>query len=530
MYQDRQSARRWTGGPLVRALFRFTLALGAISPTTGAHAADSAATTLLRQALAAQGGEAKLRAITVLRWSAVGYRNMLEQSERPEGPFIVEHQTVAEIHDHGAGRLRSVTDSAIYPVAKFSAGFVADKSAAVRLSGEARSPGSAEMVALVRETLALSPERLLLTALDAPDAHIEPGTVLQSTPQDVVAFSLDGAPVRLYLNRYTHLPTVTDYAGPLARSGYWRFLGDVTMRTSYGFWWIAKGGVRMPMHWDVARNGLPESSYAIHDLGIDGPVPEAALAISPAERAAFAALSPPVGLDALPLGSPRQPPVDLAPGLTLIPGSWNVTLVRQDDGVVIIEAPISSGYSAKAIAEARRRFPGVPIKAVVTTSDSWPHIAGIREYAAQGIAIYHLDANGPILKRLLAAPYASRPDALERAGKKARAGLLHPVSGAATLGSGPNRIMLYPIRGETSERQLMVYFPGQRLLYGSDPFQRGADGSFSFPQAVTELTDAAARERLTPDRFFMMHIGPTPWAELTKAVAEAGQRDTPTGM
>ena len=30
-----------------------------------------------------------------------------------------------------------------------------------------------------------------------------------------------------------------------------------------------------------------------------------------------------------------------------IPGAWNVTLVRQTDGIVVVEAPISSGYSVR---------------------------------------------------------------------------------------------------------------------------------------------------------------------------------------
>jgi hypothetical protein len=58
-------------------------------------------------------------------------------------------------------------------------------------------------------------ERLLLTALDASDVHTEPDIVLQSVPQNVVAFTLDGAPVQVFLNAYTHLPTAMDYSGPL---------------------------------------------------------------------------------------------------------------------------------------------------------------------------------------------------------------------------------------------------------------------------------------------------------------------------
>jgi hypothetical protein len=80
---------------------------------------------------------------------------------------------------------------------------------------------------------------------------------------------------------------------------------------------------------------------------------------------------------------------------------------------------------------------------------------------------------------------------------------------------------LYPIHGETSERQMMAYFPEHKLLYGSDPFQKQEDGTFFYPQTVYELQSAVAREHLAVERFFMMHVGLTPWAEAVKAVHEA---------
>jgi hypothetical protein len=41
--------------------------------------------------------------------------------------------------------------------------------------------------------------------------------------------------------------------------------------------------------------------------------------------------------------------------------------------------------------------------------------------------------------------------------------------------------------------------------------------------------DAVKREHLQVDRFFMMHIGPTPWSELGKAVSAAELQDSPDG-
>jgi hypothetical protein len=76
---------------------------------------------------------------------------------------------------------------------------------------------------------------------------------------------------------------------------------------------------------------------------------------------------------------------------------------------------------------------------------------------------------------------------------------------------------------------MMVYFPELHLLYGSDPFQQLPDGSYFYPQTVTELQSAVAREHLTPDRFFMMHVGSTPWTDLQKAVKAAEDKNTPDG-
>src|SRR5262249_48765856 len=148
-----------------------------------------------------------------------------------------------------------------------------------------------------------------------------------------------------------------------------------------------------------------------------------------------------------------------------VPGSWDVVEVKQDDGIVILEGPLSSDYSARAIDDARQRFGSAPIKAVISTSDAWPHIGGMREYVARRIPIYALDLNVPILTRLFAAKYESFPDALA---KTPRRPALHVVSGKTVVGSGANRLEIHPYRTASGERQMMVYWPEHQLLYTSD--------------------------------------------------------------
>ena len=196
------------------------IVVGLLLVPTCIYGADRKSTALLHQAMKAQGGEQTLRSLKSVQWESFGYRNELEESERPEGPYITEFDTLVEIHDFAGNRYRSVTDGVVYPVFKSSSGSVVDGNVVMRVSGTTKSAGTPQQLEVIREREALSPERLLLTALDASDAHTEPDTVLQSVPQNVVAFNLDDAPVRIYLNAFTHLPTAVDYSGPLARSGF----------------------------------------------------------------------------------------------------------------------------------------------------------------------------------------------------------------------------------------------------------------------------------------------------------------------
>lgn len=500
-----------TSYALAPGILAFVLALA--QPAWAA--AGPAASSVLRAAIDAQGGEAALRAIRTLRVVTDGYRNMLEQSERPEGPFIVEFQRTTVEHDAANHRWRRRVESSIPPFADFTTEIVVDNGAVMRIAGASRGPGNAAMLAEVGETIALAPELLLLTALAADDARLGTPASLQSVPQDVVEFTLDDAPATLFLNRYTHLPTAVDYAGPAARAGYWQFAGDTPMRIYFSSWKLGEGGVRLPMQWDIERDGVHEATHMVRTLSVNPPLADG-LRVPDMVRAQYLAQTGATS------GRRIGTPVDLAPGITFVPGAWNVAVVRQDDGLVILDAPISPAYSEQVIAEAERRYPGAPIKAVVSTSDAWPHVAGLRAYVARGIPVYALDLNRPALQRLIDARFDSRPDAL---GAAPRAGEIRTVSDAVEIGAGTNRIRLVPLRGETSERQLMAYFPETRLLYGSDVFQAGEGGAPSNPQAASELIDAVARAHLRPGRYFMMHIDVAPWPDLL-----ARMRTSPGGF
>lgn len=486
-------------------------------PTDGrkSKAADEKAVRLVRAALEAMGGEGKIRALTSVKIEGIGHTYAVEQSERPEGPFIVAYQQIKEFRDLNGRRLRQTVEAKQGQSPNWFATnrIISDGTVASEINGRV-FPGNIVQLEDAKKQFALAPERVFLTALEAADLKLDKDAMMQSVPQRVIKFTWEKVPVTIYLNANTNLPTAVETLTASPYEHFWSIWGDFTTRTLYTYWTLEKGGVRYPHQWDVEKNNYPLESFTVTDLKLNEPVTDDLFKVSDEAKKAFAANSP-VKIDDLPLGLPNNPAAEIAPGIIKVPGRWDIAYVRQSDGIVIIESPISSGYSVKVLEEAKRRFPNEKIKAVVTTSDAFPHFGGVREYAAQNIPIYALDANRPIIERVLAAPHKFYPDNLEKNPRKAN---LKIVSAKTILGSGANRLEIYPFRTETGERMLMIYFPEHKLLYSSDLIQPARRGGFFSPQYLSEAIDAAKRENLTVENVFGMHLNKTAWSDVGKFV------------
>jgi len=318
--------------------------------------------------------------------------------------------------------------------------------------------------------------------------------------------------VRLLLDAGDGLPTAIEIVADDSY-GIW---GRVKETTYYSLWTLLPGGVRYPLQFDRDWNGVPKSSSTIMKIAVNPAFEEASFAIPAETKKAFVSLPSVYGIPALTFDPARR--ADVAPGIVQYAGSWNVGVVQQPDGLVILEAPVGSRYSGEVLDELSKRYPGQKIKALVTTSDAWPHIGGVREYVARGIAVYALDLNRPILERLLKADYSGRPDLLARAPKTPRFTF---VSAKTSLGSGDTRFDLYPVRGENGERMMVAYFPALKLLYTSDNVQPQRGGGFFMPEYLLEVRDVVRREHLEVEKIFGFHAPLTPWSAIEAAISAA---------
>lgn len=481
---------------------------------------NSGASDILRRSIDAVGGEETLRSIHTVSFKAIGHRNALEQSIRPEGPWFVDYQQIQETRDFDQNRLRDDIESRGYygewwRTAEWQKNSVIISdgvSAQIGPDGKL-SPGRSAVVQDAQESLAFGPERLLFNALLSKDLHREPDVTLHGYQHHALSFHLNGTAVRILFSPTNYYPAVIELRRSRPYNTFWSSWGDITTRISWDLWVLEANGVHYPHQWTYESNGLPEKMLFIQDVTFNSNLSAATFDIptdikTVAEKRRRA-------VEEIPFGLPDSPAREVTMGLWQVPGAWNVEEVHQADGIVLIEGPLSNSYSAHAIEDAEKRFAPLKVKAVITTSDSWPHIGGMREYMARGIEIYVLDLNRPILERLAAAPHESQPDDLARAPRKAK---FHVITTRTVVGSGATRMEIIPLRTISGERQMIVYFPESRTLYTSDLFAKLPDGSFWLPQFLQELKSVVDQEHLEVNTIFGMHYEPTPWTDFLRSL------------
>jgi hypothetical protein len=477
---------------------------------------------ILAAAMAAMGGSDKLLAVHTVAETFVGTRAMVEQSERPTGPYYVDHLRTNESVDLDGARVRDASEDSGYAgptwwltqSKPYASDILVDRGIAGIYDGKAWSYAGGSPLQFAQERTLFGPERVLFTAGRAPDLRALPDVTLHGSPYHVVAFSVDGTPCKLTVNARTNLPWSIQWTRAYPYYIFYNAWGDVTTTLEFNEWSLEPNGLHYPREWTYERVGLRDRQLSIIALTFNA-VANADLTLPADLVAAHAGKVRAIDAIAFPSTTLKE----LAPGVTLASGSWNVGFIRQDDGVVVLEAPISSAYAKRAFAFARSHF-GLPVKAVITTSDSWPHLAGVRQAVAEGIPVYALDLNRPILERQLSAPHTQRPDDLARDPRVPR---FHWVSAPLDLGTGANRLRIVPYRTATAERQMLVYLPQSHLLYTSDlfaPDDVAGDGTIRTwftPQYLDEAISVVDRECFDPVTIWGMHYGPVPYATIRSA-------------
>ena len=456
---------------------------------------------LVDSAIAAMQRTTQLRDVRAVRVTGIQHEFMFGNAERAEGPWRVFYSQFTELRNMDAPAFRR-TERTITPAGVMSPDRVtvlADSVMANRVGPrEIGSSHAAYEDAIDR--IDGSPERALRLASASLSLRSDGTTTRFGLVFDKVSFPWRNGRMALEINRETHLPNAVVIVREYPDNFRWAPFGVITMRAEYVDWTVTPSGAYWPMQAKISLNGEPIRDITYASVALETTAaPSDSFAVSDSARSQYAANSQ-LNFSKFKFGA-RGQPTELVPGVVRVPDQWVMTMVKQSDGVVIFESHISAQYLGDVIREANRRWPGAPVKAIVLSSDPWAHLGGFREAVHRGIPIYVNARSVPFLTKLAGSAHPK----------------FMPVRGKTVIGTGDNRIELYPVGGPYAERMTMAYFPQHRLLYGADlVFQnRGPDGRPTSGFLATEVVDlrrAVEREGLAVDRVFcVQNYGPFPW-------------------
>ncbi len=471
--------------------------IGLAAGRTAESAADPRA--LIEAGAHAMGGLDLLRRLPAVRVEETGHEYMISTPTSPDGPRRMALQTFTEIRNRSLDAIRW-SQVLRYPMRPevFNRTIVATATAGATMSGPRVAPDSPAGWRAARGEVELAPERILLTALAAAQLTLEPAIVVAGDSASVVRFPYREGSVELALDRRSHLPIRVMLTYSPADDPFMHMLGDATLETTWTAWAVDSSGLWYPRQRSVTLNGEPYREYVVTSFELPAAAPPDSFAIPDTVAARFSpSRSGP--------RSVRLSPRPLGRNAVLYLGGYQAFAVKQDDGVVVVEAPESAEKSRAVLRDLAERWPTVPVKALIATSPMWMHLGGVREYVARRIPIYASRGTAEVVRRLVAAPHRLSPDSLSRAPRSLR---LHVVGGRLELGRRADRLEVRPADGPHGAAMLLVRLPALRLLYASDiPVPDAFEPNFKAAYRA-ELLRTVDGLSAAIDSVFGLHVAP----------------------
>ncbi len=482
---------------LFAILFTSTLSIVAAQSTQ----VDSP-TSVLNRVLIALGTDQKISAIKNIQLSGYGHRNLLEQSERYQGPYIPAQITFKLSLDFEDTVGLFEQKEKMYTFQSNTRYVMDGEKIAMKMRGKTFACPQDQ---LIMDDLHLNPLRMVQKALYSQTLKSVSDTIVQNSVHHRVQFLWKSFPVRISINSNTDLPTMVEIQKPYS-DNYLEVWGDIKKVILYSFWDVFDNGVKYPRQKDIYFNGNLWESTLITDLKYNQPIGIDSLRIPSETKNDIANISKKNRMIIQKMMDAKK---EIAPGIWLIPGFCNTTFMQQNDQITIIESPNTSLNMEMIFDQAALLFPKGTIKQIVTTSDAWLHLGGIRA-SVNRATVLALKENKEIIETLLKANHATVTDAWQTNVKKKS--VIKYIDKRTGIGNGVNRMELIPYRTESGEHMMMVYFPEYKLVYASDLLQ---PGNWQREYSL-EVIKTIKREKIVVENIYAMHMEPISYAELLK--------------
>jgi glyoxylase-like metal-dependent hydrolase (beta-lactamase superfamily II) len=505
--------------------FVFAVAVGLAAGCATPLYAQSGPNDLVKQAVAAAGGEPALRALKTLRVHGNARFWEPDQSLVPNGPALQTGDSKFTMTwDFPGGATRTDWDRTFIgrPPQKYSEvvspklGFVIDDKGAHAMSGIRHA-------AQLRELLRLTP-LLLLKMLDAPgDVAFEGGLKLSAAVLPAVTFKDGNTTFHVLFNKITKLPAaVRSYDEDSMR-------GSAVYDVVYENWRPMPGGAMLPyfVTYTLADNAI--CRVTVTEVTPNPQIDSEAFAVGADVKAAFKPATGTVPyqwvirrlnigrfLDSDDIFVPHGGGLkftELAPNVQHITGgSHNSLVVAMKDGAVVFEAPTGDGQARWTIDAVRAKL-GKPVKTLVLTHHHSDHTAGVRTYMAERVPVLV-----PVPDRkyftLMALTQRPVPDDLE---KKKISPDVSEIKDEMEIKDDGVSIHLYRIANPHADGMLIAHIMPANIVWVTDLWSPGED-TVKTPGA-NALHEALKKHGITGATIAGGHGGTAPQAELEKIFA-----------
>jgi glyoxylase-like metal-dependent hydrolase (beta-lactamase superfamily II) len=420
--------------------------------TSGSLRSYTEARRVLDAGIEALGGREALQKVAdlSLKWKGTNYAR--NQSESPDAAYFKSDIEGSMLFDVKSNRV-VFEQSSTLPGFKFHGRQIIkdDKGFILDLEAKTITPlTNPNFIPTV--TRSRIPHTLLLTALDR-------ATTLRSLGQDdydgkkqnVIVFAIpDGTELTLYFNAQTNLLTKYENLDTDA------LVGDITQEFIFPDY-RSVGEVKIPTGRIIKRAG-----EVVQDIKYT----DAQLNTHPAESV----FERPTGFEELPGTTPKPTVTELAKDVYLlqdIANGYNVLFVAFKDHILVVEAPVSSATSQKAISKIKETVPNKPIKYLVLTHYHDDHAGGARGYMAEGATLVTTPGNKGYFEKMAQARRTIDPDALS---KNPRPPVIETIQDKKRVFSDDQHtVELYDIGpGPHTKEMLIVYLPKEKILFQGD--------------------------------------------------------------
>ncbi len=438
-------------------------------------------------AVAAIGGRDTLLELKSQKIVSHGENFEPEQTLHPGAePRQVSSFTCTLYRDLTTGRLRYEWQrETLYPFNlpwRFTEIINGDQGAILGADG-ARSPAkrtvTAARMAARRKELSRAPVSVLMNALVRSSSLLRlVDQLIRGRPHYVVSFDDGGLLVILAIDEETRLLTKAEFLeddpiyGDVENELFfddWRQVGK--LKLPFELTYRVNGHVVMLEHLDSVENDVDFSS-------VDFSVPEELSQVDTEDdrRGRYSsqwlwrrmALASPLDEE-----QTRVDLIEVAKGVFQVTGGTHHSLaIEMADHLVVVDAPLYEERSQAVLAALAKKWPGKPVRFLVSTHFHNDHTGGVRAYIVAGATVVTGKINETFFKQLASAPHTRVPDSLQKNPKPLA---LETVETDKKVLTDGNRVVeVYPLENSHAEGMLVVHLPKEKLLFVTDLFSPGA--------------------------------------------------------